>query len=232
MYCIRIEGIPEGAAGGGRGLCLRLNNTCKQFNVAVNRILSTLFPLRNKESTIIAVMPSNIHDLLYGHLLEGAETMNSVLQQFFTVLSDFCGEEFQQDEDCGIHVTMKDNTERVKSSLDDAKHDLSRKASAHEVHPLRSVTQPLAWIVRQTRLDFSHRISKTQSTFESSCDRIVEFAISTSTHGIYFSPAFSWDDTVVVRISDASFCVEQEQVDGITQNFKSQQACVIASGDW
>ena len=41
-------------------------------------------------------------------------------------------------------------------------------------------------------------------------------------------PAFSWDDAVVVAISDASFCQEQEQVDGITENFKSQQACITA----
>ena len=33
---------------------------------------------------------------------------------------------------------------------------------------------------------------------------------------------------VVVTISDARFCQEQEQVDGITQNFKSQQACIKA----
>ena len=60
------------------------------------------------------------------------------------------------------------------------------------------------------------------------CNCIVEFAISTSTRGIYFSPDFSWDDAVVVTISDASFCQEQEQVDGITRNFKSQQACITA----
>ena len=39
-----------------------------------------------------------------------------------------------------------------------------------------------------------------------------------------FSPDFSWDDAVVVTISDASFCQEQ----GVTQNFKSQQACITA----
>ena len=43
---------------------------------------------------------------------------------------------------------------------------------------------------------------------------------------MYFSPDFSWDDAVVVTISDASFCQEQEQIDGVVQNFKSQQACI------
>ena len=57
-----------------------------------------------------------------------------------------------------------------------------------------------------------------------SCCRI---CYSTPTRGAYFS-RFSWDDAVVVTISDASFCQEQEQVDGITRNFKSQQDRITA----
>ena len=38
----------------------------------------------------------------------------------------------------------------------------------------------------------------------------------------------SWDDAVVATISDASFCQDQEQLDGITKNFKSQKACISA----
>ena len=61
---------------------------------------------------------------------------------------------------------------------------------------------------------------------------MVEYATSTSTRGICFSPASSWDDAVVVTTSDVSFCQEQEQLDGITQKLKSQQACIatLASG--
>ena len=33
-----------------------------------------------------------------------------------------------------------------------------------------------------------------------------------------------------MTISDASFCQEQEHVDGITEQFKSQQACITALG--
>ena len=97
LYRIGAEGIPEeGVAGGGilasrvpiygtkdtgRGLWLRLKNTCKQCNFSLNQILPTLITLRNEESKIIAVMSSNAADLLYGYLPEGAEAMNSVLQQ-------------------------------------------------------------------------------------------------------------------------------------------------------
>ena len=89
----------------------------------------------------------------------------------------------------------------------------------------------------QTRPDLSYRISKIRSTFGNACvrnlrecNRIVEFAISTSTRGIYLSPELSWADAVVVTICDASCCQEQEQVDGTTQNAKSQQGCITEQG--
>ena len=111
--------------------------------VSLNPILPTLFTLRDDESRIIAVMSSNVDDLLYGYLSEGAEAMNSVLQQLLVGKEE--------------HGTFK---------LD-------------EIRPLRSVTQSLAWIVRQTRPGLSYRISKIQSTFENAyfrdlreCNRI------------------------------------------------------------
>ena len=51
---------------------------------------------------------------------------------------------------------------------------------------------------------------------------------STSARDIYFSPDCSWTDAVVVTITDASFCQEQDQLDRITWNFQSQQACITA----
>ena len=92
--------------------------------------MPTLFTLRSKESTIVAVMSSNVDDLLYGYLLEGAEAMNSVLEtilgwqrrkRYFQV----CGKEFPQDEDFGTHVTVKDNSERIQPITYDAKHGLT-----------------------------------------------------------------------------------------------------------
>ena len=165
----------------------------------VQTVLPTLFTLRDDESRIIAGMSSNVDDLLYGYLPEGAEVVNSVLQQFLVDKENhgtfrFCGKEFRQDEDFGIHVTAKNNTERVQSNTYDTKHGLTRKAAADEIHQLRSVTQSLAWIARQTRPDLSFRISKIQSTVENACVRDLrecnknaEYATSTSTRGFYFS---------------------------------------------
>ena len=131
-------------------------------------------------------------------------------------------------------ITAKDNTERVQPITDDMKHGLTPKATADEIYQLRSVTQSLAWIARQTRPDLSYRISKIQSTFEmhvlESCANAIELWNMQHLHprvASIFLRIFL-DDAVVVTISDASFCQEQEQIDGVTQSFKSQQACITA----
>ena len=80
LYCIPAECIPKkgvakgsilasrvpvyGTKDAGRGLWLRLNNTCKQCKFSLNQILPTLFTRRNEESNIIAVMSSNVDDFL------------------------------------------------------------------------------------------------------------------------------------------------------------------------
>ena len=112
-----------------------------------------------------------------------------MLQQLLVVKEEhdslrFGGKEYQQDEDFGIRVTAKDNTERVQPITHEAKHGLTLKATASEVHQLRSVTRSLVWIARQTRPDLAFCISKIQGTFENACvrdlrkcNRIVECAI-------------------------------------------------------
>ena len=72
----------HGTKGARRGLLLRLKDTCKRINFSLNRILPSLFTLRNEESEIIAVMSSNVDDLFQGYLPDGADVMNSVLQQY------------------------------------------------------------------------------------------------------------------------------------------------------
>ena len=112
---------------------------------------------------------------------EGTEAMNSVLQQMLVDNEEygtfrFCGKEFRQVADFGIHVRAKDNTERVQPITYDVKH-----GSTH--------TQSLAW---------SRKANTTsQNTFENACVRdlrecnlIVEYATSTSSRVIYFSPDF------------------------------------------
>ena len=159
-----------------------IEENVKQFKCSLNQILPTLFTLRDNESRIIAVMSSNVDDLLYGYLPEGAEAMNYVLQQFLVGKEEqgtfrFCGKEFRQYEDFGIDVTAKDNTERVQPITCDTKHGLTRKATADE--------------------RFKARLKNAYVRDLRECFKIVVYATSTSTRGIYCSPDSSWDDAVV-----------------------------------
>ena len=81
-------------------------------------------------------MSSNVDDLLYGYLPEGAEVMNSALQQFLVGKEEhgnfrFCGKEFQQDEDFW-HSCQSQRPHRRSTTTYDAKHGLTRKATADE----------------------------------------------------------------------------------------------------
>ena len=118
----------------------------------MNQILPTWFTLRDDESRIIAVMTSNVDDVLYGYRFEGAEVMKSVLQQFLV------GE-----EERSIFRFVGKNSNKTKTLTFmsqpityDMKHGLTREEAPDEIHQLRSVTQSLAWIARQTRLDSKH----------------------------------------------------------------------------
>ena len=88
-------------------------------------------------------MSSNVDDLLFGFLTEGAEAMNSVLQQFLVGKEEhnslrFCGKTL-------VFVSQQRITLNEYNQITyDAKHGLTRKATASEVHQLRSVTQSLA----------------------------------------------------------------------------------------
>ena len=95
---IPAEGIPEeGSTGGeiltsrlpvygtkdaGRGLWLRLKNTCKQFGCSLNQILPTLFTLRDDDSEIIARCLLMWTICCMAILPEGAEVVNSVTTIF------------------------------------------------------------------------------------------------------------------------------------------------------
>ena len=67
-----------GTKDAGRGLWIRLKDSCRASGSSSNQLLPTLFTLRNDDSEIIAVMSSNVDDVLYSYLTKGAEVVNSV----------------------------------------------------------------------------------------------------------------------------------------------------------
>ena len=113
-------------------------------------------------------MSSNVDDVLYSYLPKGAEVVNSVSTSAILGRQGrlWHFKEFRQEENFGIYVSTKDNTERVQPVAYDAKQGSTRKPTEAEKHQLRSFTQSLAWIVRQTRLDLCYRLWRIQSIYE------------------------------------------------------------------
>ena len=103
---------------------------------------------------------SKVDNLLFGYLPEGAGATNSVLQQFLVGkhehgIFSFCGKEFRQDEDLGIHVTAKDNTERIQPITYEAKTRFDTKGCSR-----RNTSTEIRHTVSrlETRPDLSNRI--------------------------------------------------------------------------
>eukprot|EP00973_Karenia_brevis_P071364 9913190-Karenia_brevis.AAC.1 len=68
------------------------------------------------------MITTNVDDLLYGCLGEAEPTFQKVLDSFSVSEvgeenSCFCDKEVQQDDDYGIHVACKDNTEKIWSMI-------------------------------------------------------------------------------------------------------------------
>ena len=254
LYRVPKGGIPEqgvedgavlaarvpiyGTKDAGRGFWLRLKEVVIEHGYALNRILPTMFTLRDKDK-IVAVMSSNVDDLLYGALPGYEENMNKVLDTFSVRERNeapfrFCGKEVVQHDDFSITVTAKDNTEKIRPIVMGEKRRGADKCNAEETTCLRSVVAAMAWVARQARPGLSYRVSKLQSVAGNGCikdlrecNKVLEYAQETSSEGIHFaSEGISWDDAVVCSISDASFCNETVLIDGFPEPGRSQQGYV------
>ena len=206
----------------------------------MNYVLPTFFTLRNEAKEIVAVLSSNVDDLLYGFMPEAEGALVNILKEFSVGKEEmnefrFCGKEIVQHEDFGIRVTAKDNTEKIAPIGYDKKRKLTDKCTAGETTQLRSVTAALAWVARQVRPRVSYRVSRMQGLMQVAtvqelreANAILSHAKETSNIGIYFSPdGPDWNEAVVCSIGDASFGNEVEIINGEKEGDRSQQGYVI-----
>ena len=263
LYRIPKGGIPEcgiaegtvvavrvliyGTKDAGRGFWLKLKDVVTKAGFKLNQIITSLFALTNSAGEIVAMLSSNVDDVLYGFLPEAQEAITAIFDafKFGTEGIDefrFCGKEVKQDADFNITVTAKDNTEKIKPIVYDDAKKLTQLCNETEITQIRSVIAALAWVARQVRPALSFRVSRMQSLVNKATvkelretNRILEYAIESSEIGIYFSSsAFSWDDAVVATIGDASFGNEKLWIDkGADIGFEedhSQQGYIVALG--
>ena len=185
-------------------------------------------------------MSSNVDDLLHGELPGHEGVMKDILDAFAVREENegefrFCGKEVKQDDEYNITVTTKDNTEKIRPIEIANGRKLTQKNTADETTALRSVTASLAWVARQTRPGLSFRVSKLQCIAGNGCvkdlkqaNKVLEYALETSTQGLYFKAGVvDWETAVVVTCCDASLGNEDEIVKGIAEGGRSQQGFVI-----
>ena len=170
LYQIPKGGIPEcdipdgtviaarvpiyGTKEAGRGFWLKLKEVAENHGFKLNRILPTLFSLRDNENKMIGIMTSNVDDLLYGCHEEAEPIVEKMMEEFTvgeTAEKDFrfCGKEVAQRDDYSIDVTAKDNTEKLRPISISDERKASSLCDAGEKTCLRSVVAALAWIARQ-----------------------------------------------------------------------------------
>jgi hypothetical protein len=257
LYKIPRGGIPEcgiaedtviaarvpiyGTKDAGRGFWLRLSDDMRREGFKLNRILPTLFAFRDSDENIVGMMTSNVDDLLFGVTGPAEKAMMKVLEGFNVREAQegqfrFCGKEIVQYDDYSIRVSAKDNTEKIRPIKIPEKRKLTSECTPTEVTQVRSVTAALAWVGRQTRPDLSYRVSRMQTLIKQAtiremkeCNKILEYALSTSGQGIYFSSSgFTWDDMVISSIGDASFGNDKVLVKDEYEDGRSQQGYIIA----
>jgi len=245
------EGIEEGSViaarvpiygtkDAGRGFWLRLKEVALDNGYSLNKILPTMFSLRDTDNKLVGVMSSNVDDLLYGNLPGHEKQMNDILDTFSVRERNeapfrFCGKEVVQHEDYSITVTAKDNVEKIRPIDIGEKRRGTDKNTPAETTCLRSVVAAMAWVARQVAPGLSYRVSKLQSVAGNGfvkdmreCNKVLEYAQAHSHEGIHFSSSGpTWDDAVVCTITDASFCNETVTIDGVPEPGRSQQGYIV-----
>ena len=94
----------------------------------------------------------------------------------------------------------------------------------------------LAWVARQVRPTLSYKVSKLQTVAGKAtgkdvkeANEVLQYALETSTEGIYFKPnVFTWDNMVMGTIADASFANDKVLVGDDYEGDRSQQGYINA----
>ena len=93
----------------------------------------------------------------------------------------------------------------------------------------------LACVARQTRPGLVYRVSKLRSVAGNGliknmreCNKVLEYAQAHASKGIHFtSSGLDWDETVIGDITDASFCNETINLEGVLETGRSQQGYIV-----
>jgi hypothetical protein len=197
------------------------------------------------DGDIKCMLATHVDDMIWG-AKEGFEYLIDELLAKFSLKKveqgnfRFCGREVRQDDDFTIHVTCKDNAEKVEVINYDLKGRKPTDAAFdYEISQLRSVVGSLAWVSRQCRPDLSYGVSKLQSICTKArvldlgmANKLVREGAARSDTGLHFhSGTFRWSDMIAITVSDASHANEESLVGGVMEPHRSQRGRMTLLGD-
>ena len=113
------------------------------------------------------MMCTHVDDLLFAYTDEGKEAVDAILNRFSVGKIEegsfrYWGRRFSQDEDCTIHVDVRDNTRNLKPAAIGKDRKMNDPLTQEELTSLRSVVGGLAWISRYGRPDLAYRVNELQ----------------------------------------------------------------------
>ena len=212
-----------------------------------SQICPATYYLFGKDQHLAAMMCTHVDDVLCAYTDEGKEAVDAILNRFSVGKIEegsfrYCGRRFSQDDDCTIHVDVRDNTRTLKPAAIGKDRKMNDPLTQEELTSLRRVVGGLAWVSCYGRPDLTYRVNELQrcchskSTVQSLKDanRIVELALQGSDFKITFKTDWiDWNDLAVVTFSDASFANEAEvksqqgRIHYITSLHRNRVACLI-----
>ena len=180
-----------GTKDAGRGFYLRMNAEVVAHGFVASQICPATYFLFGKDRHLAAMMCTHVDDLLFAHTDEGKEA--AILNRFSVGKIEegsfrYCRRRFSQDEDCTIHVDVRDNTRNLKPATTGKDRKMNDPLNPGELTSLRSVVGGLAWISLYGRPDLAYRVNELQrcchskSTVQSLKDanKVVELALQGS----------------------------------------------------
>ena len=230
-----------GTQDAGRKFWKKFSSVIKDSGFRENKIAKAMYVIE-VDGKVKGIMITHVDDLCWAIDPEYEDRIQRVLESFSVRKIEegefrFCGKEIKQLPDFSIEVTCKDTTETinpVRYSPNGRKQD--DDATEAEIGQMRSVVGSLGWIARQCRPGLSYLVSKLQGVVSKAkikdlkeTNQAVGMAKEDSHIGItYKSDAISWDNCVVVTVSDASFCQETViEPNGTEKAHRSQKAFMV-----
>lgn len=199
---------------------------CTGAGFSLNFELRTLFAVRSSDGKIIAMPTTNVGDLLYGFLPEGAAAMHCILDRFQAGKVESpnprcCGECHAQDGEYNMTVAGIDNTERIGFVTYDNARKLDTPCGEAEIAQLRSISHHCHGLRdRYGQRCHIDMIAYKLVPIKPRSSTVETETVSSLMPGI---PA-----VMVCTFTDTKFCNAVKYSKGGRQEQRSQQGCVVA----